>query len=1252
MATVNKNFKVKHGLVVEGTTGTINGEDILTTSEESTQHIIDIVGGETLITSVESTQLEVISGELNVKAGVFDAAGDADAAEAAANLYTDGEIVTALTTAQGYATQALSDAEDYADGLAVNYESAGSVSTHSGLTTGVHGVTGDVVGTSDTQTLTSKTLGSGTNLSVALDMNGNKIEDLGTPTAGTDATTKNYVDDADTATLGSANSYTDGEISDLDTSLRTYADQAETDAKAYTDTRETAITSAYQTYADDAEADAISTAAAYTDQAETDAIDAAATAAAALYAPLAGATFTGDVLLPGDPTQALGAATKQYVDAVAEGLHVHASAVAATTTNINLATGGLLLVDNVQLVADNRVLVKDQSTPSENGIYLAKAGAWVRADDYNSSSEIQGGDFTFVTGGDTYGSTGWVQVNIVTTLGTDPIEFDQFSGAGEYTAGTGLELNGTSFSIDETYTATKSYVDDEITALDGSLKTYADQAETDAKAYTDTRETAITTAYEAYADQAEADANTYADGVALTAENNAKAYTDTRESAITTAYQNYADLAEADANLYTDDEIAALDSDDIEEGTNNLYFTNQRAIDAVGGTIGDQIDLLDTDDIEEGATNFYFTDTRAKISAADLITNATKTNITITGDENGLTITAENGVADSTTTDLAEGTNLYFTDARAVTANTGLWDTVGAAAAAQTAAEGYADGLAVNYDAAGSAAAAQTAAEGYADGLVGTLSGVVDNLTTTDIAEGTSLYFTDERARNAIGTALTEGANIDITVDGVADTITVALVDDVVIPTTGSLEVESNDFNVGADSVGLRTSDAYTNAMGVFSMDADDDYAQLAVKNTGSGVNSSSDVIAYANNGDDASGWIDLGITSATFADESFTITGANDGYIFMEAPIGTTGDGNLVLATGANGATNAIVFAAGGLSSDNTQMTITPDESVRIVIDTPSTSPSTGALIVDGGVGIQGDVNIQGNITFGGEGTSLTTENLAVTDPLIYVGDQNAGDAVDMGIVTEYKDGATTKFAGVVRDASDGIFKIFSDATTKPTSTVDFAEAGLEYGDLKLDALEANSATLTNVTIGMVDETEIAHLNGVTSSIQDQLDSKQGELTAGANIDITGATISVTGLDTDDVSEGTNLYFTDARAVDALEAVVPNFTEIDINSVATQVAATASATAATANTVYSFAKADYRSAKFLVKVAYSTHTEISEVLLTLDTSDNIAITEYAIVGTNGSLSTVTAEVSGANVNLLVNPANTSTVTVMGTLLA
>jgi len=163
-------------------------------------------------------------------------------------------------------------------------------------------------------------------------------------------------------------------------------------------------------------------------------------------------------------------------------------------------------------------------------------------------------------------------------------------------------------------------------------------------------------------------------------------------------------------------------------------------------------------------------------------------------------------------------------------------------------------------------------------------------------------------------------------------------------------------------------------------------------------------------------------------------------------------------------------------------------------------------------------------------------------------------------------------------------------------------------------------------------------------------------------NIAITGT--STTGLiitaengvadsDTDDLDEGTtNLYFTDVRAVDALEAVVPNFTAVELNSVAKQVAATLSAPTAGIQVAHAFAKADYRSAEYLVKVAYGTHTEISKVLLTLDSSDNIAITEYGIVGTNGSASSVSAGISGSNVQLQVTTVNNnSTVTVMGTLL-
>jgi hypothetical protein len=180
------------------------------------------------------------------------------------------------------------------------------------------------------------------------------------------------------------------------------------------------------------------------------------------------------------------------------------------------------------------------------------------------------------------------------------------------------------------------------------------------------------------------------------------------------------------------------------------------------------------------------------------------------------------------------------------------------------------------------------------------------------------------------------------------------------------------------------------------------DYAQVAFQNAGDTADSSTDFIAYANNGTDDAGWIDMGITSGSFNDEEFTITGPHDGYIFMEAPAGTSGSGNLVLATGANGTENKIVFAAGGLSSDNTQMIIIPDQNIHIEIPTASTSPTTGALTVVGGVGIQGDVNIQGTISFGGAGTTVETDNLSVSEPMIFVANANPANSLDLGIVGE----------------------------------------------------------------------------------------------------------------------------------------------------------------------------------------------------------------------------------------------------------
>lgn len=172
-----------------------------------------------------------------------------------------------------------------------------------------------------------------------------------------------------------------------------------------------------------------------------------------------GGILTGFLTLHADPVNSLDAATKQYVDAVSEGLHIHASVVAATTTNINLSTAvqnGSVL-DGVTLVTGNRILIKNQTNKTENGIYVVSAtGAPTRALDFDTPAEIDGGDFVFVLGGTINDNTGWVQVNTVGAVGSNDIEFTQFTGTGTYTAGAGLSLTGTQFSVDNTIARTNN----------------------------------------------------------------------------------------------------------------------------------------------------------------------------------------------------------------------------------------------------------------------------------------------------------------------------------------------------------------------------------------------------------------------------------------------------------------------------------------------------------------------------------------------------------------------------------------------------------------------------------------------------------------------------------------------------------------------------------------------------------------------------------------------------------------------------
>ncbi len=148
-----------------------------------------------------------------------------------------------------------------------------------------------------------------------------------------------------------------------------------------------------------------------------------------------------------DPTGAQDAATKAYVDATKQGLDVKDSVRAATTANITLS--GTQTIDGVSLLAGDRVLVKNQSTASENGIYdVVSGGSWTRSADASISAEVTSGLFVFVEEGTTNADSGWVlTTDGAITLGTTGLAFVQFSGAGQITAGAGLSKTGNTIDV-------------------------------------------------------------------------------------------------------------------------------------------------------------------------------------------------------------------------------------------------------------------------------------------------------------------------------------------------------------------------------------------------------------------------------------------------------------------------------------------------------------------------------------------------------------------------------------------------------------------------------------------------------------------------------------------------------------------------------------------------------------------------------------------------------------------------------------
>lgn len=556
----------------------------------------------------------------------------------------------------------------------------------------------------------------------------------------------------------------------------------------------------------------------------------------------------------------------------------------------------------------------------------------------------------------------------------------------------------------------------------------------------------------------------------------------------------YFTTARGDANFASN--FATKTTTNLPEGT-NLYFTNARARTALSVT---------------GGTGISYDNTTGVFNLA-AIPNASLTNSSIT--INGQ-VTALGSSVTLTTTNIAEGTNLYFTNARArtalsVTASTGL---------------DYNNTSGV-FGLSAIPNASLTNSSVTINSLALSLGSSI-TLTTTNIAEGTNLYWTDARFDTRFSTKtttnLTEGTNLYYTQGRFNTAFTAKSTTDLAEGTNLYYTDARARLAISETAVGLD----YSNTSGVLTLTAgyaipttvklgqyDTAYNRSIVSAAVSGTTTKTLTLTEQDANTITATWTDLGITTIN-------------------------GTANQIAATTAGNTTTI------GFTNDVT---------------------------------MPNNLIVSGNLTINGTATYVNTQSISAKDPLFEVAnDNNTTDAVDIGYYGRYYDTPQTRieFTGLFRDASDaGKFKFFTGLVDEPTNVVNTSGVGYTVGTLVANfegnlAGTANAANIlstartiaasgdatwsvsfdgsANATaaLTLANTGVTASTYGTTTSVPTIAIDGKGRITSASNTNIAFPVTTVNGasgtvvLTTSNIAEGSNQYFTSARAQAAISGTAP----------------------------------------------------------------------------------------------------------------